>query len=497
MTKTMRLHLFRYHFAIFLFIVLWTNCPSASAQLSEPLIVDHTCTDITQIPEAAIIQAKADLHIAYGHTSHGSQLADGMTGLVSFANGGGLGLSLPTDIFAWNDGGTGGALDLHDNAMSGDVGDYPGWVNNTRSYLGTPDPATGRGSSHPDVNVIIWAWCWEVYYKYDNGTMYSEYLDPMTQLEIDYPGIVFVYMTGHVDHDRHSSTTAGNQVIRDYCIANNKVLYDFADIESYDPDGKYFEFADDNCDYYESASGSLLGNWAIEWQNSHTEGVDWYDCYSSHSQALNANLKAYAAWWLWATLGGWDEHSAVQITNFAGRALDSSVQLTWAIASDEEIKGFKIYRRTEGQTRNRLVNSNGLVPVGDREYVDEDVLGGEVYIYTLSVVREDGSELRSLTITVKTTALTPVLYQNYPNPFNPITKIDYQIPKESRVILKIYSVRGEEITTLVNGVKAEGFYSTYWDGKDAAGTRVSSGVYIYRLESDHHINQTRKMIMLR
>ena len=62
-------------------------------------IIDHTCTDITQIPESAINQAKATLHIGYGHTSHGSQLTTGMNGLVGFANNGGLGLSLAEDIF--------------------------------------------------------------------------------------------------------------------------------------------------------------------------------------------------------------------------------------------------------------------------------------------------------------------------------------------------------------------------------------------------------------
>ena len=95
-------------------------------------------------------------------------------------------------------------------------------------------------------------------------------------------------------------------MIRDYCTDNDKILYDFADIESYDPDGTFYEFPNDSCDYYESASGPLLGNWAIEWQNSHTEGVDWYNCTSAHSQPLNANRKAYAAWWLWARLAGWN-----------------------------------------------------------------------------------------------------------------------------------------------------------------------------------------------
>ncbi len=91
-------------------------------------------------------------------------------------------------------------------------------------------------------------------------------------------------------------------MIRDHCAANGKILFDFMDIECYDPDGKFFEFPSDNCDYYASATGEKLGNWAIEWQESHTEGVDWYTCEAAHSEPLNANRKAYAAWALWAAL---------------------------------------------------------------------------------------------------------------------------------------------------------------------------------------------------
>ena len=76
-------------------------------------------------------------------------------------------------------------------------------------------------------------------------------------------------------------------------------------------------FLSDNCDYYESVSGPKLGNWAIEWQNAHTEGVDWYNCSSAHSQPLNANRKAYAAWWLWAQLAGWNPDGE-PVANFSG-----------------------------------------------------------------------------------------------------------------------------------------------------------------------------------
>jgi len=264
---------------------------------SEPILIDHACTDITEIPEWAILRAKASLRIAYGHTSHGSQLTTGMTGLVAFANGGGKGLSLPRDAFAWNRNGAGGALALHDYAMDQDVGYYPQWVNNTRAYL--------NDSQNAHINVVMWSWCGQVSGKYSNDRLLSEYINPMNELEQQYPHVTFVYMTGHVDHGNDANNKAANQVIRDYCRANNKVLYDFAHIESHDPDGVYYPFPSDNCDYYASRTGALLGNWARQWQNRHTMNVDWYQCTSAHSEPLNANQKAYAAWWLFARLAGW------------------------------------------------------------------------------------------------------------------------------------------------------------------------------------------------
>jgi hypothetical protein len=265
--------------------------PDEQPTATESMIIDHRCTDLDGIPQEWITKAKSDLHIAYGHTSHGSQITDGMAGLVGFAG----------DMYVWNNGGAGGALDLHDYAMGGDVGYYPQWVDNTRSYLGQVNSATGRGSANPDVNVIIWSWCGQAA-GLTEQQMITNYLAPMTQLETEYPNVAFVYMTGHTDGSGLTGNLhLRNQQIRDYCEANKKILFDFEDIESYDPDGKYFgdKSVTDSCAY----SG---GNWATEWQSSHTLGVDWYQCSSAHSEPLNANLKAYAAWWLWARLAGWD-----------------------------------------------------------------------------------------------------------------------------------------------------------------------------------------------
>lgn len=266
----------------------------------QPLIIDHEDTDITQLTEAEINRAKQVLRIGYGHTSHGSQLTDGMDGLVNFANNGGLGMSYSNNIFEWNNGGTGGALDLEEGDGYGtgwldhDCGYWPNWYDETIEFLDDP--------SHSDVNVIIWSWCGQMDDKYSAGTLTNEYLAPMSMLETSYPDVVFVYMTGHTEIGDDADNKAACQAIRNYCIENNKVLYDFNHIEHYDPDGTYFEYVDDDCDYYAGPGTGYQGNWATEWQNSHTQGVDWYNCGAAHSEPLNANQKAYAAWHLWCAL---------------------------------------------------------------------------------------------------------------------------------------------------------------------------------------------------
>ncbi len=283
------------------------------------ILVDHTCTNLNAIPEWAVIQAKANLHIAYGHTSHGSQLVDGMgengTELDNFLSNSSVYNTTP-GLYVWNEGGTDDALDLDDYAMPGDVGYYPQWVNNTRTYLGVLDPNTGRGTSHPDVNVIIWSWCGQAAGR-TQQSMIDTYLAPMTQLEADYPGVSFVYMTGHLNGTGATGNlNIRNQQIRDYCNANGKVLYDFADIESYDPDGlvNYMVLdALDTCYYDGDGNGSKESNWAVAWQNSHAINVDWWASGASHSEDLNGNRKGYAAWWLWARLGGWNPNSGCPV----------------------------------------------------------------------------------------------------------------------------------------------------------------------------------------
>jgi hypothetical protein len=279
-------------FIMLLIAVSISGCEKENEKISfENMIIDHNCTKLSSVPAEYIATAKQTLHIAYGHTSHGSQLTDGMTGLVSFKG----------STYSWNNGGANGALDLHDYAMSGDLGnpDRTSWADRTRTYL----------NSNTDVNVIIWSWCGQVSSATEADI--NTYLNLMADLESDYPDVKFIYMTGHLDGTGLTGNLhLRNEQIRKYCKDNERILFDFADIECYNPDGTYFgdKKPNDACAYDTNGDGTLNGNWAVEWQSSHTQGVDWYSCSSAHSEPLNANQKAYAAWWLWARLAGWDSN---------------------------------------------------------------------------------------------------------------------------------------------------------------------------------------------
>jgi hypothetical protein len=255
-----------------------------------------------------MLEARAGFRIAYGHTSHGSQIVSGMSVLQDLS-----------DLYSYNHEGTGGALSLYDATPPGDLGnpDRTTWATRTRELLNT---------AGNDRNLIMWSWCGQASTATEADI--DTYLDLMAQLEADYPEVDFVYMTGHLDGSGEvGNLNQRNNQIRDFVSANNRILFDFADIESYDPDGRYFLDlgADDACNY----DG---GNWADEWCADHPGECSSVSC--AHSRSLNCDLKGRAFWWMMARLAGGDPVACTEPV--AGLRLlkrGGDVDLSWEAAS--------------------------------------------------------------------------------------------------------------------------------------------------------------------
>ena len=88
------------------------------------------------------------------------------------------------------------------------------------------------------------------------------------------------------------------------------------------------------------------------------------------------------------------------------------------------------------------------------------------------------------------------LEQNFPNPFNPTTTIVYELPRQSNVTLTVYDVTGRRVRELLSGIQPAGRHAAVWNGTDAAGRPVATGVYFYRLVASD-FDRTRKMLLLK
>jgi hypothetical protein len=190
----------------------------------------------------------------------------------------------------------------------------------------------------------------------------------------------------------------------------------------------------------------------------------------------------------------------VELTGFTASVSGNNVTLLWTTATETNNNGYEIQRSIDNLYWEiaGFVNGAGNSVVNNNySFTDNNLKTGEYY-YRLKQIDFGGSyEIFNLTEVIKIEGPADfVLSQNYPNPFNPSTKINYSIPFDGNISLKIYNPLGKEVAELVNGFTTAGSYSAYFNAAD-----LSSGVYYYELrltdQSDQNYNTIKKMILLK
>jgi len=183
----------------------------------------------------------------------------------------------------------------------------------------------------------------------------------------------------------------------------------------------------------------------------------------------------------------------VELTTFTADAEGREVKLNWETKTEINTKAFEVERRIITTVKTSewkpvgSVGASGTSTTARKYTLTEKKVNSGKYIYRLKMIDNDGTY--EYTKEVEVEVSLPKEYavsQNYPNPFNPTTRIDYQLPFDSKVTLELYGITGEKVSTLINSELSAGYYTSE---VNANALNLASGVYIYRMTAQNRSAQ--------
>jgi hypothetical protein len=196
-----------------------------------------------------------------------------------------------------------------------------------------------------------------------------------------------------------------------------------------------------------------------------------------------------------------DRHVPVELTSFAATVNEIDVNLNWSTASEINNMGFEVQRSSNGSDYRKIAFVEGhrtVTEVQNYSYKDKNLKVG-TYTYRLKQIDFDGRSEFSNAVEVE--IIAPAVYaldQNYPNPFNPSTKIRFSLAADSKVILTVFDILGQEVVRLISSNLSAGSHDINFNAASAAGG-LNSGVYFYRIDASGvdgvNFTSVKKMIL--
>jgi len=189
----------------------------------------------------------------------------------------------------------------------------------------------------------------------------------------------------------------------------------------------------------------------------------------------------------------------VELTSFTSNILRNNVVLNWSTATETNNSGFDIERSiVNGQSSNEWTKIGNVAGIGTSttgtsySFSDKNLASGK-YNYRLKQIDFNGN-FEYFNLSIEVGIGIPVMFslvQNYPNPFNPSTSINYDLPVDGKVSIRLFDMSGKEVATLVNEVKKAGYYSVNFNASS-----LSSGVYFYSISANNY-TATKKMLLVK
>ncbi len=204
---------------------------------------------------------------------------------------------------------------------------------------------------------------------------------------------------------------------------------------------------------------------------------------------------AYAITAAGLTLFGSESPLPVQLSFFNYAEQENSVTLKWQTALEINNSGFEVDRKAVNGDWIKIgfVNGNGNISTPSiYRYEDKNLQKG-IYAYKLKQIDYNG-DFEYFNLGSDVTIAPPQTYkvsQNYPNPFNPETDINFNIPVDGKVSIKVYDIKGGVVATLADGIMTAGYHSVTFDG-----TNLPSGTYFYRIIAGD-LRETKKMELIK